>query len=143
MEAILLIGIQGSGKTTFYRDHFSQTHARISLDLLKTRRREKETMQACLQSGQPFVIDNTNVRRAERQAYIDSAKSAGFRVIGYFFDTPLGEAIRRNKLRSGREVIPVAGIAGTLKRLERPSIDEGFDELHTVSCDQREAGVSK
>src|SRR4051812_8782542 len=37
MEAVILIGIQGSGKSTFYRERFFDTHVRVSLDLLKTR----------------------------------------------------------------------------------------------------------
>ncbi|MFN8578481.1 MAG: hypothetical protein U0354_16755 [Candidatus Sericytochromatia bacterium] len=36
MEAIVFIGAQGSGKSTFYKDKFFNTHMRISLDLLNT-----------------------------------------------------------------------------------------------------------
>ena len=43
MEAVILCGVQGSGKTTLYRDRFLDTHARISMDLLKTR-----SMPTCL-----------------------------------------------------------------------------------------------
>jgi len=47
MEAVLLIGIQASGKTTFYRERFFDTHIRISLDMLRTRERERVLMNAC------------------------------------------------------------------------------------------------
>lgn len=141
MEAVIFIGIQGSGKSTFYRDRFFETHVRISLDLLKTRPREHAFLRTCLQTGQRFVIDNTNARAAERAQYIHAAKAAGFRVIGYFFDTSLRDALRRNKLRSGRAVIPVAGVIGTLKRLERANWHEHFDELYTVSRDEHDAFV--
>ena len=40
-EAAVFCGIQGSGKTTFYRARFAATHARINLDELKTRHRER------------------------------------------------------------------------------------------------------
>jgi len=133
VEAVILIGIQGSGKTTFYRRRFFETHIRISLDLVKTRRREQALLEACLRTGQRFVIDNTNVRAEVRARYIGPAKAVGFRVIGYFFETPLKEALRRNRLRSGRAVIPVQGVIGTLKRLEPPAIEEGFDELYFVT----------
>jgi len=135
MEAIVLIGIQGSGKSTFYSQRFASTHARISLDELKTRRREQEVLEAYLRLGRPFVIDNTNVRAADRARYIAAAKAAGFRVTGYFLDASLRDALRRNKLRAGKEAIPVPGVVGTLKRLERPSFQEGFDELYSVSRD--------
>jgi predicted ABC-type ATPase len=140
-EAVILIGIQGSGKTTFYLQRFFETHVRISLDLVKTRRREQVLLEACLRTGQRFVIDNTNVRAEVRARYIGSAKAAGFRVIGYFFETQLGEALRRNQQRSGRAVIPVPGVIGTLKRLEPPSIEEGFDELYFVRHGERDEFV--
>jgi predicted kinase len=132
-EAVIFVGIQGSGKTTFYRERFLETHVRISLDLLRTRFRERVLLEACLRTSQPFVIDNTNPVPAGRSAYIAVAKGAGFRVIGYFFDTALREALRRNALRAGKAAIPVAGVIGTLKRLEPPAPAEGFDEIYRVS----------
>src|SRR5579872_6904854 len=51
MEAVILVGIQGAGKSTFYQERFSGTHARINLDELKTRAREKEFFAECLRSG--------------------------------------------------------------------------------------------
>jgi len=141
MEAVLLIGIQGSGKSTFYRERFLETHARINLDVLKSRNRERVSLQSCLSSGQPFVVDNTNVRTAERAVYIEAARRAGFRVIGYFFEVNLTEALRRNAQRTGSEKIPAAGIIGTLKRLERPTPVEGFDQLYRVTRDEADQFV--
>ena len=37
MEAIVLCGVQGSGKTTLYRDRFAATHEHVSLDVLGSR----------------------------------------------------------------------------------------------------------
>ena len=37
MEAVVLCGVQGSGKTTLYRDRFLDTHVRVSLDLYRGR----------------------------------------------------------------------------------------------------------
>lgn len=133
MEAVIFMGAQGSGKTTFYVERFLHTHARISLDVLKTRHREHAFFEMCLRTGQPFVIDNTNPRVADRAPYIAAAREAGFRIIGYFFEIPLADALRRNAQRTGRALIPVPGVIGTYKRLERPSLAEGFDELCSVS----------
>lgn len=137
MEAVILIGIQGSGKSTFFRERFFDTHVRISLDLLKTRPRELAFLRTCLETQQPFVVDNTNVRAAERGVYIANARQAGFRVKGYFFDVPLRAALGRNKQRQGRASIPVPGVIGTHKRLQRPSPEEGFDELYVVTLDDK------
>jgi predicted kinase len=59
MEAIVLCGVQASGKTTLYRDRFLATHVRISMDLLRTRAREAAFLALCLETRQPLVVDNT------------------------------------------------------------------------------------
>lgn len=133
MEAIIFCGIQASGKSTYYLQHFFHTHVRISMDLLRTRHREKRFLELCLQSGQRFVIDNTNPSAEERSRYIVPAKKARFNVIGYYFESSLAEAIQRNAARSGRARIPDKGVGGTYKRLELPSLAEGFDSLYKVS----------
>jgi predicted kinase len=132
MEAVIFIGVQASGKTTFYRERFFDTHVRISLDMLRTRTRERIMVQACLNARQPFVVDNTNVLATERARYILAARAAGFRVTGYYFRTELRPAIWRNKQRTGKQAIPVAGVIGTFKKLQPPALEEGFDELYFV-----------
>jgi predicted kinase len=132
MEAVILIGIQGSGKTTFYCNRFLHTHVRLSLDLFRTRHRQCVLMNACLETRQRFVIDNTNVLRSERASYIAAAKAAEFAVTGYYFDAELEAALKRNSQRTGKQLIPAKGVAGTYRRLEVPMLDEGFDRLYTV-----------
>jgi len=132
MEAVLFIGIPASGKTSFYRERFFETHLRISLDMLRTRDRETLLLGACLAAKQPFVIDNTNVLANERATYIARAKSAGFRVAGYYFRTEVRAAIARNKKRTDKKALVVPAILRAYKRLEAPLQDEGFDALYTV-----------
>lgn len=132
MEAVIFCGIQGSGKTTFYKERFFRTHLRLSLDLLHTRNKEAQFLQTCFATYQRFVVDNTNPTVAERQRYIKAAKAARFKPVGYFFDTGVSEAIDRNSQRRGKELIPIAGIKGTFKKLQLPTYSEGFEELYLV-----------
>ena len=132
MEAVVFIGIQGAGKSTFFRERFFDTHVRINLDMLRTRSREGILLTACLQSGQAFVIDNTNPLPGDRRRYIEPARAAGFRVVAYFFKTTLREAMQRNNLRSGKQRVPVPAVAAAFKKLVPPTVDESFDEIHTV-----------
>jgi predicted kinase len=132
MQAIIFCGLQATGKTTFYRDHFLKTHVRISLDMLNTRNKERQFMEVCLRTQQRFVVDNTNLTKAERAKYIEAAKARKFQVIGYFFESKVEDAIRRNRNRTGKELIPEIGIRGANKRLEVPGFDEGFDDLFVV-----------
>ena len=132
MEAIIFCGIQATGKTSFYKERFFKTHLRISLDLLNTRRKENIFLQTCYETQQRFVIDNTNVTKKERHKYIEKAKESKFRLICYYFHSTVGAAITRNKKRTGKEHVPVAGIGGTYKKLEVPDYKEGFDEIYHV-----------
>ena len=132
MQAIIFIGIQGAGKSTFYREYFLDTHIRINLDMLKTRHREKLIFQACLSAKQSFIIDNTNPTVEDREKYIMAAKSQGFQVLGYYFDSNLEDCKQRNNQREGKKVIPLVGILSTYKKLVLPSYTEGFDAIYSV-----------
>jgi predicted kinase len=132
VEAVIFVGIQVTGKSTFYQARFFKTHVRINLDMLRTRHRERVLLKACIDAKQPLVIDNTNPSAADRARYIQPSKAAGFRVIGYYFQSDLSEAIERNAARTGRERIPEAGLRDALRRLQPPSLAEGFDELYIV-----------
>jgi predicted kinase len=135
MEAVLFIGIPGSGKSTFYREKFFDSHVRINLDMLKTRHREMVLFEACINARQSFVVDNTNITLTERARYIPLARQAGFRVVGYYFRANLKAALQRNQLRSGKALIPSKAVAARFHQLELPDYSEGFDELFYVRID--------
>jgi len=102
VKAIIFIGIQATGKSTFFQQRFFNTHVRINLDMLKTRNRERILLAACFEAKQPFLIDNTNLTRKARAGYISQAKAARFSAIGYYFESGLQSAIERNNQRSGK-----------------------------------------
>ena len=132
MQLVLFCGIQATGKSTFYMQRFFHSHVRISLDLLRTRNRERRLLQLCLETQMRCVIDNTNPTRAERATYIEPARAAGFEIVGYFFHSVVAEALVRNRQRPPERQVPERGIRGTRNRLELPARAEGFDQLYFV-----------
>lgn len=132
MQAIIFCGIQATGKSTFYKQRFFNSHVRISMDLLRTRNREQRLLDLCLDTQARFAVDNTNPTAAERRRYIEPAKQAGYLIIGYFFQSTAQAALARNRERPPAEQIPDRGILGTRARLEPPTYAEGFDELYSV-----------
>ena len=136
MQAIIFIGIQASGKSTFFQQRFFHSYLRLNLDMLKTQHWEQLLLRAYLEAKQPFVIDNTNATRADRAKYISAAKDAGFSVVGYYFQSKLQDFLARNSQRSGKAVIPVKGILATHRKLELPGLDEGFDQLYYVAINE-------
>jgi predicted kinase len=136
MELVLFIGIQATGKSSFYKERFYRTHVRVNLDMLKTRCREDLLLQACFEGKTRFVVDNTNLTRAERARYITPARSAGFAIAGYFFQSRVADALQRNSRRSEEERVPDKGVLGASGRLELPSRAEGFDQLFFVRLNE-------
>jgi predicted ABC-type ATPase len=133
MEAVIFIGIQAAGKSTFYLERFFHTHLRISYSMLRTRRREQQLVECCLRTQTKFVVDNTNPVGHDRARYILPAKAAGFGVSGYYFATDLDSALNRNRRRPEGHVVPEAGVRATYGRLEIPRLNEGFDRLFRVT----------
>lgn len=132
MEAVILMGIQGSGKSTFFKERFYNTHVRINLDMLKTRHREELFLKTCLETQQRFVIDNTNCSKEDRCRYIPAARKARFKIAGYYFKSNIHECLARNAQRPPEQRIPDCGVRNAHGRLELPELNEGFDELYYV-----------
>ncbi|MBQ7357237.1 MAG: AAA family ATPase [Clostridia bacterium] len=133
--AVIMIGLQGSGKSTFYNTHLSESFIRVNLDTLKTRHREKTLIEQCLAEGKSYAVDNTNPTKLDREKYIVPAKQAGYRVIGYFMESKIKDCIKRNAERQGSARVPDKAIAATSNKMEMPSYAEGFDELYFVKND--------
>lgn len=142
MQGLIFIGLQASGKSTFFLQHFYKTHLRLSMDMLRTRHREKLLFEACLSAKQPLVIDNTNPTQADRARYIPAFKAHQFEVMGYYFDVPFAECLERNALRTGNELIPEAGLKTVAKQMQLPSLEEGFERLYRVQLQQNQFVIS-
>lgn len=135
-EVVVFVGLQGAGKTTFFRERFAETHAHVSKDLFPNARRPEQRQRRliadALEAGRPVVVDNTNASRAERQPVLDIARAHGARTVAYFFDEDVKACLERNARREGRARVPPVGVFAALKRLQRPTREEGFDEVFVV-----------
>ena len=140
-EMIIFIGIPASGKSTFYRQNFAETHVCVSLDILRTRFQEGKLLGELLSAGKSCVIDNTNVELAERKKYIDAAKTHGYKIIGYYFRSTIDECRIRNNMRERQ--VPEIALRNKAAHLELPSKSEGFDELYYVSICENQFNVNQ
>jgi predicted kinase len=136
MELIILMGLQASGKSTFYRLHFATTHAHVSKDLFRNNKRpgkrQMYLIEEALKAGQSVVVDNTNPTPEVREPLIRLAHAYGAEVIGYYFESETRSSIERNQTRSGKARVPDVAIYVTSKKLVRPTYAEGFDKLYDV-----------
>lgn len=142
MECVILIGLPASGKSTFFRERFAGTHDHVSKDLLRNNRRpqqrQEQLIAESLASGRSVVVDNTNPSVAVRAPLVASARTHGAELVGYFFVTEAGDALRRNRARAGSERVPDVAIFTVRKRLEPPTLAEGFDRLFSVRMNEAE-----
>jgi predicted kinase len=132
-ECVILVGLPGAGKSTFYRDRFA-SHVHISKDAYSSNKqaRQDTALRQALARGRSAVIDNTNVTVEERAEVMAIAREFGARVIGYYIEATTSEAVARNERRMGKEKVPKVAIFTRAKRLVPPALGEGFDELHTI-----------
>jgi predicted kinase len=135
-ELVIFVGLQASGKSTFFRERFAATHEHVSKDLLRNNknpnRRQAQLIEAFLKEGSPVVVDNTNPTVEDRRILIESGRRYGARIVGYFFDSTVRQCVERNRLRAGKARVPDVAIYATAKKLVPPSCSERFDELFRV-----------
>ena len=126
--AIIFVGIQASGKTSFYKERLEPMGYRhVSMDVLRTRKREQDLLDAYIEAGEPLVIDNTNPTREDRQRYLPKLKAAGYTISCFFFQSRVKDCIERNEKRG--QTVPRNAVAATSNKLELPSRNEGFDDI--------------
>jgi len=136
VDLVVLAGLQGSGKTSFFRARFAATHAHVSRDLFPNARdpgaRQRSLVEEAARAGRSVVVDNTNARREDRAALAELARSLGMRPVLYWFPPDVRASLARNSVRSGSGRVPDVAVFATAKRLAAPEPSEGFAEAHEV-----------
>jgi predicted kinase len=135
-ELVIFIGLQASGKSTFFSDRFAATHTHVSKDLFRNNknrnRRQVQLIEYALQKGKSVVVDNTSPTAEERKPLIELGRRYGAKVVGYYFESEVRRCLERNRQRIGKARVPDVALYATAKKLVHPSYLEGFDELFYV-----------
>ena len=148
MGLVVLVGVSGSGKSTFARTHFKPTEV-VSSDFCRGLVADDENDQSAtrdafdvlhyivgtrLRRGLLTVVDATNVQQPARAALVGLAKSHDVLVDAIVIDVPESVAIERNALRPDRDFgnHVVARQHRDLTRSLRRLNKEGFRRVHVV-----------
>jgi predicted kinase len=136
MQLVIFVGLQASGKSSFYRERFRARHVHVSKDLFRNNknpgRRQRVLITEALGRGESVVVDNTNPTPGDRIPLIELGRSLGAEVIGYYFESKLADCLERNLLREGKARVPEVALRVTVRKLQRPTYQEGYQRLYHV-----------
>jgi predicted kinase len=142
----IMVGIPGSGKSTWIETHATEDWHLISpdqvlqnrYDYVWTPERAAESWAESFQYfgrqllvGGTIVWDATFITPIIRSSVLHIAKGAGFYVEAIFCDTPLETCLERNNLRN-REPVPEKTIQRMADSLVPPTMEEGFDRVRHI-----------
>ncbi|MGW6421295.1 polynucleotide kinase-phosphatase [Nocardia sp. NPDC055053] len=149
LSLVALIGISGSGKSTFAREHFKSTEV-LSSDFFRGLVADDENDQSAtkdafdalrhiaglrLRAGRRVVVDATNVQKHARAELVALARSFDVLPVAIVLDTPEAVAWERTKDRDdrefGRQVLRRQ--SQDLRRSLRELGREGFRKVHVVT----------
>ena len=148
-KLILLVGICGSGKTTYAKKYIEEhpNTAHLSSDQIRKELYGDESIQEAhnvvfskmqnrainaLNFGQDVIYDATNITRKDR-AYIISQCPKFVKIEAHVVWAPIETCIERDAARKrtvGKDVIDKM-----LKRFQPPYYDEGIDEIKVIVPD--------
>ncbi|NJC70629.1 polynucleotide kinase-phosphatase [Planosporangium thailandense] len=149
LSLIALIGISGSGKSTFARRHFAPTEV-LSSDAFRAMVADDENDQSAskdafealhhvaairLRAGRRVVVDATNVQKHARAELVKLARAHDVLPVAIVLDTPEAIAWERTEARAdrdfGRHVLRRQ--QQDLRRSLRDLGREGFRKVHIVA----------
>ncbi|GAA1293637.1 polynucleotide kinase-phosphatase [Pseudonocardia aurantiaca] len=148
MALVVLVGVSGSGKSTFARTHFAPTQV-LSSDAFRGMVADDENDQSAtgpafealhfvagkrLAAGRVTVVDATNVQRESRAPLVALAREHDVLPVAIVLDLPEALCRERNDARPDREFGShvIRRQRGELHRSLRNLAKEGFRRVHVL-----------
>ena len=142
----MLVGLPGSGKTTWAYDNFldtpivstdhwveclardrNQTYTQAFAQVIgEATRLFDDEIRTLTQARHSFVWDQTNTTQGSRRGKL--MRLPGYRVVAHVWVLPEAELQRRQSLRPHKQ-IPAAVLADMAVRFSVPTPDQGFDQV--------------
>lgn len=158
LSLVVLVGVSGSGKSTFARTAFEPSEV-LSSDHFRTLVANNVEDQSAtpdafealqfvagkrLARGLLTVIDATNVQPQARKPLLDLARAHDVFAVAIVLDVPLADALARNEARADRVTPPPAirrqhdQLRRSIRRLRK----EGFRFVHVLDGSEDPASIT-
>ena len=158
LSLVVLIGVTGSGKSTFARRHFRPTEV-ISSDFCRGLVADDENDQSAtrdafdvlhyiagkrLAAGRLTVVDATNVQPDARRSLVALAREQDVLPVAVVLDVPEGVCVSRNAARADRDfgAAVIHRQRDQLRRGLKGLAREGFRTVHTLRGEEEIAAAS-
>lgn len=132
----VMCGVPGSGKSTFSRKLAEERGLeRFSFDEMQCFRLEEFLRSAveAMREGKSVILDTTNLRVNVRKKVLQAVEDIPCRKVVVYMDTSLEQCLYRNAHREAR--LQDCIIESTYRSLQKPTLDEGWDEIIIVKED--------
>jgi polynucleotide kinase-phosphatase len=148
LSLVVLVGVSGSGKSTFAATHFGSTEV-LSSDTCRAMVADDVTDQSAtgdafeileyiagkrLARGRLTVVDATSVQPSARKSLVELARRHDVLPVAVVLDVPLAVALDRTASRTDRAIPPrvVSRQHGQLRKSLRGLRREGFRTVHVL-----------
>ena len=144
----LMMGVPGSGKTTWCKAHMKDGDRYVSRDEVRFSMvsedeeyfsKEKEVFRKYtamintnLKMGYDVFADATHLNAASRNKLLRNINVTVDGIDIIWLKTSLEESLKRNSQREGRAFVPVSQIRRMNFSIEEPTFEEGFDKIYIV-----------
>lgn len=148
-KLFLMMGIPGSGKSTWCKNHISPLERYVSRDEIRfSLVSEKEEyfskenqvykhfikqIDGYIKRDYDVFADATHLNSASRNKLLRSISTSPDEINIIWIKTSLEEALKRNENRKGtRSYVPRSVIRRMCNQIETPSFEEGIDKIYII-----------